>query len=90
LSHLYIKMLILPRQARDKHRENSKRDRFVAQYLPLNSLVLSATPAAGDAADVSGIAYSGGSGERVTGVEVSADAGQTWHAMKLRASCLAV
>jgi hypothetical protein len=24
LSHLYIKMIILPRQARDKHRENSK------------------------------------------------------------------
>ena len=31
LSHLSIKMLILPRQARDKHRENSKTDRFVAQ-----------------------------------------------------------
>jgi hypothetical protein len=31
LSHLYIKMLILPRQARDKHREkHSKRDRFRA------------------------------------------------------------
>jgi len=25
-SHIYIKMLILPRQARDKHRENSKKD----------------------------------------------------------------
>eukprot|EP01046_Picozoa_sp_COSAG06_P064742 COSAG06_NODE_15605_length_1058_cov_7.644421_1_plen_139_part_00 len=24
--HLYIKMLILPRQARDKHRENSKKE----------------------------------------------------------------
>jgi len=24
LRHLYIKMIILPRQARDKHRENSK------------------------------------------------------------------
>jgi hypothetical protein len=24
LSHLYIKINILPRQARDKHRENSK------------------------------------------------------------------
>ena len=30
LSHLYIKTNILPRQARDKHRENSKNDRFVA------------------------------------------------------------
>jgi hypothetical protein len=26
LSHLYIKTNILPRQARDKHRENSKKD----------------------------------------------------------------
>jgi hypothetical protein len=26
LSHLYIKAIILPRQARDKHRENSKKD----------------------------------------------------------------
>jgi hypothetical protein len=25
-SHLDIKMIILPRQARDKHRENSKKD----------------------------------------------------------------
>eukprot|EP01046_Picozoa_sp_COSAG06_P051048 COSAG06_NODE_8242_length_2225_cov_5.165569_2_plen_77_part_01 len=25
LSHFYIKMLILPRQARDKHKENSKK-----------------------------------------------------------------
>ena len=30
LSHLCIKMLILPRQARDKHRENSETDRFLA------------------------------------------------------------
>ena len=29
LSHLYIKCIILPRQARDKHRENSKRDHFL-------------------------------------------------------------
>jgi hypothetical protein len=28
---VYIKMIILPRQARDKHRENSQTDRFVAQ-----------------------------------------------------------
>jgi len=28
--HFYIEMIILPRQARDKHRENSKRDRFLA------------------------------------------------------------
>jgi hypothetical protein len=26
LSHLYVKTNILPRQARDKHRENSKKD----------------------------------------------------------------
>jgi hypothetical protein len=29
LSHLYIKCIILPRQARDKHRENSKNGRFL-------------------------------------------------------------
>jgi hypothetical protein len=29
LSHLYIKCIVLPRQARDKHRENSKKPRFV-------------------------------------------------------------
>eukprot|EP01046_Picozoa_sp_COSAG06_P039961 COSAG06_NODE_4784_length_3957_cov_4.801970_5_plen_93_part_00 len=30
LSHLYIRMNILPRQARDKHRENSKKMPFFA------------------------------------------------------------
>ena len=29
LRHLYIKMIILPRQARDKHRENSIGDAFL-------------------------------------------------------------
>jgi hypothetical protein len=29
LSHVYIKCIILPRQARDKHRENSKKDRLL-------------------------------------------------------------
>jgi hypothetical protein len=29
LRHLYIEMMISPRQARDKHRENSKKARFV-------------------------------------------------------------
>jgi hypothetical protein len=29
LSHLYIKCIVLPRQARDKHRENSKKCRFL-------------------------------------------------------------
>jgi arylsulfatase A-like enzyme len=28
LRHLYVKTIILPRQARDKHRENSKKGRF--------------------------------------------------------------
>jgi hypothetical protein len=32
LSHLYIKCIILPRQARDKHRENSKKGRFLQVY----------------------------------------------------------
>jgi hypothetical protein len=34
LSHLYIKCIILPRQARDKHRENSKNGRFLQAPLP--------------------------------------------------------
>jgi hypothetical protein len=35
LSHLYIKTMILPRQARDKHRENSKKDAvFRTERLP--------------------------------------------------------
>jgi hypothetical protein len=35
LSHLYAKTIILPRQARDEHRENSKKDRFSLDYLRL-------------------------------------------------------
>ena len=31
LSHLYIKMLILPKQARDKHRKNSKKGAVFVQ-----------------------------------------------------------
>jgi hypothetical protein len=33
LSHLYIKCIILPRQARDKHRENSKKSAVFPQVL---------------------------------------------------------
>ena len=33
LRHLYIKCIILPRQARDKHRENSKRGAVFSQVL---------------------------------------------------------
>jgi hypothetical protein len=33
LSHLYIKVIILPRQARDKHRETSKKDAVFSQWL---------------------------------------------------------
>ena len=32
LSHLYIKCIILPRQARDKHRENSKKGTFSRRH----------------------------------------------------------
>lgn len=58
------------------------------QSLPLNSLIFSAKPSAGDprwpdAAEVSGVAYSGSSGEPITSVEVSADGGATWHSMEL-------
>jgi hypothetical protein len=31
LRHLYIKTMILPRQAQDKHRENAKRDAVCSQ-----------------------------------------------------------
>ena len=34
LSHLFIKTIILPRQARDKHRENSKKMAFFAPASP--------------------------------------------------------
>jgi hypothetical protein len=37
LSHLCIRMNILPRQARDKHRENSKTDRVRAVQTTLRS-----------------------------------------------------
>ena len=44
LSHLYIKCIILPRQARDEHRENSKKVPFslrggrrTTYYLPVRS-----------------------------------------------------
>jgi hypothetical protein len=32
-SHLYIKPIMLPRQARDKHRENSKKETVLSQGL---------------------------------------------------------
>ena len=34
-SHFYINAIILPRQARDKHRKNSKKGRFLAAPTPL-------------------------------------------------------
>ena len=37
LSHLYIKMMILPRQARDKHRENSKKEAVLSQLDAMTS-----------------------------------------------------
>jgi hypothetical protein len=49
LSHLYIKVIFLPRQARDKHRENSKKARFVAEA-PAESPSSSAASGAGGAA----------------------------------------
>lgn len=55
------------------------------QSLPLNSLVLSAVsdPRQPATAKVSGVAYSGGTGDQISSVEVSGDSGQTWHAMEL-------
>ena len=34
LSHLYIEMLFLPRQARDEHRENSKKTVLLQKLCP--------------------------------------------------------
>jgi hypothetical protein len=41
--HLYMKMMILPRQARDKHRENSKKRPFFADGIVTGSLSLAIT-----------------------------------------------
>jgi hypothetical protein len=41
LSHLYIKTIILPRQARDKHRQNSKKD--APFFAPKNSWIAAAS-----------------------------------------------
>eukprot|EP01047_Picozoa_sp_COSAG01_P030520 COSAG01_NODE_2130_length_8363_cov_5.120523_10_plen_104_part_00 len=35
---------------------------------------------------LSGVAYSGGSGQRIASVEATADSGKTWHAMTIRIS----
>jgi hypothetical protein len=40
LGHFYIKMIILPRLARDKHRENSKKAPFLAPVYILKLIVL--------------------------------------------------
>lgn len=58
------------------------------QSLPINSLILSARWTRGDtdrteAVTVSGIAYSGATGDPITSVEVSGDMGQSWHAMNV-------
>ena len=45
LRHLYIKMIILPRQAQDKHRENSKKDAVFRTCTAQNSLSLLLVPA---------------------------------------------
>jgi hypothetical protein len=51
LSHLYIQMLILPRQARDKHREYSKKDsRFAA--VPPNTTVFTLGVSSGELRNV--------------------------------------
>eukprot|EP01050_Picozoa_sp_SAG11_P017258 SAG11_NODE_2468_length_3322_cov_1.578964_2_plen_446_part_00 len=58
------------------------------QSLPINSLVLSAKRVREDSrqlgtAVVSGVAYSGGSGDPIASVEVSSDSGKSWQAMEL-------
>jgi hypothetical protein len=39
LTHFYIKTIILPKQARDKHRENSKKMPFFAPVLKHRPLI---------------------------------------------------
>jgi hypothetical protein len=65
LSHLYIKYIILPRQARDKHRKNSKKCRFLAGIRNVGSgdrraCVRAASPSRGDRAAAPGRAYEQG------------------------------
>eukprot|EP00041_Stephanoeca_diplocostata_P026166 m.698567 g.698567 ORF g.698567 m.698567 type:complete len:625 (-) comp22902_c0_seq9:503-2377(-) len=61
-----------------------------AHELPLQSIILDPTPAAevslstDGTVNVEGVAYSGGSGNRITTVEVSGDNGLTWTAAAIR------
>jgi hypothetical protein len=54
LSHLYIKMIILPRQARDKHRENSKKDCFLIGFEMKDPVPVLMDPAGGGGGSGSG------------------------------------
>jgi hypothetical protein len=85
LGHLYIKMMILPRQARDKHRENSKKaDPFCYRRPPaLSDAVARLQPglqrparetsaASGDQADAD-VEASGGCCDGATGSSGSSD-----------------
>ena len=47
LRHLYIKIIILPRQARDKHRENSKKRAFSQAESPDEEAIVLGAKAAG-------------------------------------------
>ena len=58
MSNLYIKTISLPRQARDKHRENSKKKAFLA------GARAAALPAGWD--EISYVAYFGGARYAVT------------------------
>jgi hypothetical protein len=54
LRHLYIKCIILPRQARDKHRENSKKsgvflqESLIRLVLPIGGDIITAAAGASD------------------------------------------
>ena len=48
LRHFILSMIILPRQARDKHRENSKKDAFSAEGLEKLGRVLPPPPPSDD------------------------------------------
>jgi hypothetical protein len=73
LSHLYIKCIILPRQARDKHRENSKKVPFSRSTAHGRITIPSTAAAAAAAAAVAAAAADDGSADlgSASGVDVA-------------------
>jgi hypothetical protein len=55
LRHLYIKVIFLPRQARDKHRENSQKCRFLQAWRLFQSAGGAAFPPQGITGSSAGV-----------------------------------